>query len=442
MEIRRVNTTVREEALAARQVGAIAFRDSKWYLRLLEELREIEKSGGQLSDSTREDPARTIWGAYLDDKLIAVTQAIDYQMRYEGQTVSMCGIGGVATLPEYRRQGSVRAIMRDVLRDCRDKGQIFSYLFPFSYEFYGRFGYGYGCRYMQVEIPMAALKTLPDAGSVKRCGPADLPAIEEIYNRFVENTNSAVVRSPGLWKSMFEYDPYADQVYTYLWSDSQGNPAAWMTCETKKTDRGDHFIMTDWACLSLKALSGLLAFIKRFDSQYALTTLKVPLHIHLSRLFPEPHPISQRLEYSGQIRVVDIRRALELLRRPCCPAVMDSSSAAVHADHRKQADDELYLMVEDDFLPENSGRYTLDYSGPVNQVSFIPASSLIPGDELIRDDLQVSARLLATLLLGCNSLADLCELPEVRINPSLPAGRLMWLHGFFPGKVNAIYDYF
>ena len=316
MEIKRVDTTRIADALAARQVGAVAFRSSAWYRHLLEEISEIERNGGQLPDPTKGDPARTVWGAYLEDKLIAVVQGIDYQMRYEGQTVPMCGIGGVATLPEYRRQGSIRRLMKEILEDCRNKGQIFSYLYPFSYFFYGKFGYGHGCRRMDVEIPMASLKLLPEKGSIRRCGPADAPILEAIYDQFVANTNGAIIRSVGFWKRKLEKDPVAEQIFTYLWSDDQGQPAAWMTYETKKVEEGDHFHIFDWACLSQQALAGLLAFIKRFDDQYALASLKMPLHIPVDRFFPEPYPIKQQLEFAGQIRVIDIAKALEMMRRP------------------------------------------------------------------------------------------------------------------------------
>ena len=102
----------------------------------------------------------------------------------------------------------------------------------------------------------------------------------------------------------------------------------------------------------------------------------------------------------------------------------------------------LTVLVDDDFLTANSGLYTLDFSGPENRVQFEPVAAEQPGSSQLNADLRVSARVLATLLLGCNSLADLAQLPEIKINPSLSAERQNWLHGLFAGKENAIYDYF
>ena len=429
MEIRRVDTTRIPDALAARQVGAVAFRSSAWYRQLLDEISEIEKSGGQLPDPANDDPARTVWGAYLEDKLIAVVQAIDYQMRYEGQTLPMCGIGGVATLPEYRRQGSIRKLMKEILEDCRLKGQIFSYLYPFSYFFYGKFGYGHGCRRMAIEIPMSSLKLLPETGRVRRCGPGDELILQTIYEHFTANTNGAVVRSAGSWKRKLEKDPVAEQIFTYLWSDAAGKPSSWMTYGTKKVEGGDHFQIYDWACLNHQALAGLLAFIKRFDDQYTLASLKMPLHVPVDRLFPEPYPIKHQLEFGGQIRVIDISRALELMRRPFW----------MTGDFQSMV---LNLMVDDDFLVENSGHYAVDFSGPVNRVTFTAAPALNLAKAQSSVDLSVTARSLATLLLGCSSLKELDQLPEVKVNPDLSDHRLNWLRGLVSGKENAIYDYF
>jgi predicted acetyltransferase len=102
----------------------------------------------------------------------------------------------------------------------------------------------------------------------------------------------------------------------------------------------------------------------------------------------------------------------------------------------------LTVLVDDDFLTTNSGLYTLDFGEQENRVQFEPMASDQQTMSQVKADLRVSARVLATLLLGCNSLADLEQLPEITIDPDLSVERLNWLHGLFAGKENAIYDYF
>ena len=53
----------------------------------------------------------------------------------------MVGIGYVASYPEARGQGGINQIMEKILEDCRYRKVSLSYLAPFSYPFYRRYGY-------------------------------------------------------------------------------------------------------------------------------------------------------------------------------------------------------------------------------------------------------------------------------------------------------------
>ena len=427
MQVRRLDMTNPAEAKSARQVVSIAFRTAEPYREYVQAAEAAEKAGQPIPDTLAEDPPYAIWGAFQDGELIAVADCIDYQMRFEGRAVPMCGIAGVGTLPEYRRLGAVKEIMGILLRHSRSRGQIFSYLFPFSFAFYGRFGYGHGCRRLRVDVPISAFRALKETGKVKRYEAADLPAVQVIYGQYVEKVNGAVVRSEGIWRSMLDKDPYLDQSLTYIWYDDQNRPGAYMTYEARRDQTGDQFRIIDWACVSMPALSGLFAFINRFADQYALVNLNVPMHIDLTTLFPEPYPFKRQMESTGQIRVVDVAGALALLRRPCCPAGSD--------------DPGLRLWVDDDFLPENSGLYTLDLRQPQPAVSFLPAASC-GGGQAGQADLRLTARILGTLLLGSNSLDDLREQADVRINPTAPPESLALLDSLFSGRKAAIFDFF
>ena len=50
------------------------------------------------------------WAAFLDDDktMIGAVTGIPYEVSFDGHSASMVGIGGVATLPPYRREGAIR----------------------------------------------------------------------------------------------------------------------------------------------------------------------------------------------------------------------------------------------------------------------------------------------------------------------------------------------
>lgn len=75
-----------------------------------------------------------------------------FQVNFQGQTVPMSGIGYVASYPEFRGNGAASQLMTDILRENYQNETFFSYLAPFSYGFYSKFGYSYVFNQKHYEI--------------------------------------------------------------------------------------------------------------------------------------------------------------------------------------------------------------------------------------------------------------------------------------------------
>ncbi len=76
-----------------------------------------------------------------EDRLTSQVMATPFPVNFYGQEYLMAGIGYVASYPEARGQGGINQIMEKILEDCRDRKVSLSYLAPFSYPFYRRYGY-------------------------------------------------------------------------------------------------------------------------------------------------------------------------------------------------------------------------------------------------------------------------------------------------------------
>ncbi len=94
---------------------------------------------------------------------MSVLTATAYPMRFDGQAVPMRGIGGVSTLPAYRRRGRCGLVWPPPCGNS-GSGAVFSYLYPFSTAFYSRFGYGLGCERTEFRLPVADRLPYPDTG--------------------------------------------------------------------------------------------------------------------------------------------------------------------------------------------------------------------------------------------------------------------------------------
>jgi len=147
MIIRRLR---KEDLIDAARIRSISFHG-----RLNEEeaIRSFEK--------TTDEQLREHWGCFADDgDMMACIINNDFTVRFDGHLVKMGGIGGVATLPEYRYGGAVKETLRAILKDAREHGEVFSSLYPFSHEFYRKAGYEMFSPIVEYQFPPASVKSL------------------------------------------------------------------------------------------------------------------------------------------------------------------------------------------------------------------------------------------------------------------------------------------
>ena len=82
--------------------------------------------------------------AFDRGRLVATTRDIPMQQWFGGRPVGAAGIAAVATVPEARGTGVGDRLMRELLRQARDRGAAVTSLFPATVPFYRRLGYEYG----------------------------------------------------------------------------------------------------------------------------------------------------------------------------------------------------------------------------------------------------------------------------------------------------------
>ena len=125
MEVRKLTA---KERFEANIISTVAF-----HMRM----EDPEKVREESEKETVED-----WGAFSDEgKMMARIINNRYTVFLDGHEVQCGGIGAVSTLPEYREEGAIRAIFRDLLSQARKNGEILSALYPFNHAFYRKFGY-------------------------------------------------------------------------------------------------------------------------------------------------------------------------------------------------------------------------------------------------------------------------------------------------------------
>ena len=167
----------------------------------------------------------TLYAASFEgESMAAVIVNYTYTIAVREAQFKMGGIGGVASLSEYRRGGRVREIMRFLLNYMYDNDFVMSALGPFSYEFYGKFGYAHAFDSWVATLPAASLKKVPyTGGEYYRAKPEDAADMLKVYNTFVANMNGPAIRSEQdmakIFKTAREEMPHK---YMYLYKNSDG----------------------------------------------------------------------------------------------------------------------------------------------------------------------------------------------------------------------------
>ena len=133
------------------------------------------------------------------DQSISWCSVVDRPMRIGKAVVDMGGIGGVETLPEFRRKGYSRQVMQAAVSLMIRERYSISFLHGIQ-DYYNRFGY-ITCM-AEHEFSLWTHETERPGGGAKtrRLRPGDLPTIVRIYNRDNATRTGSLVRSPRRWR--------------------------------------------------------------------------------------------------------------------------------------------------------------------------------------------------------------------------------------------------
>lgn len=251
-----------------------------------------------------------IYGAFEGDEMTSCIVANAFTCAYFGNDVGMLGVGGVATLPEYRRGGHIRHLLTHVLQESYRRGDVLSSLYPFSHPFYRKFGFENGQHMNKLFLDTEELRQFPVTGRVRQFMPGnDDTVIKDIYNTFIHNRNFACRRGDWEWNAL-KKDPYLTHVYTYLWYADDGKAEAYFTVIHEEDSK--NFILRDWAFLSARAVRGMFGFLGQLTPSGEKTEIWLPGDVNPFLLFNEPYALRVEHTSRGMIRVVNVEKALEL----------------------------------------------------------------------------------------------------------------------------------
>ena len=339
-------------------------------------------------------PPHWAWGAFDGGKLLSCMWEIDYLMRFDGNSVRMSGIGGVGTLPEARKGGLVRRVFERLLPEAYENGVVFSTLAPFSHDYYRMFGYEIACTRNNISVPTRDFFGLKPEGEFVQVFPGDdTSALREVHSAYIADLNHGICRDHWPddrgWKAFTGNDPYSTGVFLYLWKDRDGRPRGYVKYRDEDNgDDGHAMSVQELAFTDIGGLYGVLGIVGGLSAQYRNLKWQMPTFIDPFDFIGDAWEVNQHISPREMTRVVNLRAALELMRRP-------------------PGEGEYVLEVEDANIAANTGRYLVEFGPEGTRVSSTRREPDLRCDSLVVAQLVTGYRTLENALLSRRSGLEL-----------------------------------
>lgn len=322
-----------------------------------------------------------VWGAFENGVLLSAMTINDFTMRMNGQEVRMGGIGAVVTRPEARGRGLVRRIMRPVFDEMRDAGQVYSFLYPFSFDYYRKFGYELCLSYNTATIPIGEFAGFAYPQNFAAHEPEDShEPFAQIYDEFARERNLSIIRNADNWKWLLNRDPYLKTQFTFLNRDTHGTPDAYVLYDTDRTT-GESYIKVRELCWATpEGLRAVFGFFGRLSPEYRGVTWNVPNDLNIQALMPNPYAAKWEVKPTGMNRIVDVPSVLAMHPAP-------------------EGTGRVTIGVSDAFCPDNTGLYHIEWEE--NRLTVTRKA-----EDFTTADMETNVTTLAQLITGYSSPAQ------------------------------------
>lgn len=339
----------------------------------------------QIKERSAEEPSERI-GVFVDEKLAAQATVLELSTYIAGKPFAMGGIAGVATWPEYRRQGFVGKLLVHMLDDMRKKGQTISFLHPFSYGFYRKYGWETYTEHKTYSIQTAQLPPrIAYNGQIERVSGYE--SIYDVYEAYAQKYNGTLARTKLWWKYRIRVEK-PSQIAVFR--DTDGEVQGYLIYEVKQKE----LKVDELVCLTGEANAALWSFIAQHDSMIEKVTITVPMDDHVTDMLPDPR-IKQEVVPYTMGRIVDVEAFLALY-----PFLAGDKT------------DSFTLQIRDEHAPWNNGCFVITVSES-GQASVKRIEDAGTGNDTIKLDIGA----LTMLLLSYRKGVELSYLNRIQCAP-------------------------
>lgn len=290
------------------------------------------------------------FGAFSEGELTSSLIVFPFEVYYQGTILKMGGIGNVTSYPEVRGQGSVRQLMETALTEMKDSGMIISYLAPFSYRFYRKFGYEVSFEKRQFDIKPGDFGSFeaPETRVDRVLWEDQKEAIKAIYHKKMEEAIGPVKRKDWEWEKR---NMSSGKKKLALFQDDNEAPQGYLLYEFSGENQNT-FQIDELTALTGTAEKALWEFIGTHAAGFDKFIYTGRADQHLTHLFKEAD-LDQKMASSMMARIVDMENFLR------------------QYPFKRNENQEFLLEVTDDTAKWNEKLYRLSIKGQEVTLSIV-----------------------------------------------------------------------
>lgn len=303
---------------------------------------------------------------YFEDQLTSQLLSTPFTVAFHGVKYKMGGVGCVSSYPEYRGKGSISALMKRLLSDLAKDKVALSYLAPFSYPFYRR--YGYEQIFEQISYRLASSDWPKVAFSQSIVYRADWEkarsAVSAIYEEELKKHPGALSRED--WWLEYKF-AQVNELHYAIAESREGRPLGYLVY----TVSAEEFVIKEWKALDRDAYSALAGFI---GSHSGATR----------QFYYEKGFAGENLSYLMPAPVVEMKLKPYMMGR-----IVDFTTFIASYPFQNHATEyQIYLEITDEYAPWNAGFWQLNVKEGKASLKQIEDRELIEGKRVLSAGIQ------------------------------------------------------
>ena len=325
-----------------------------------------------------DEQLRTMRGVFGENgELLSAMTQHPFDSLFCGHPVKLCGIGGVVTDPTARSGGNVRKIFETDLPRMYDEGYVFSALYPFSFQFYGKFGYTWTEFWRNAEIDRENLrKDLCKADDIIRILPGeDDQGMRAIHEQYIADKLLPVLRNDAMWENLRSGTPWEKMKYAYVLRIG-GKPVSYWIGQMEKQNRVGTMRILDMAWTCPEGMQAIFAMLRGMNELDKVAMRTYP-GFEPRNIVAEAYHVTIPTPGIGMTRVINAAKALALLPAPVLAG-------------------KVTIRVADEQIAENCGCFAVSSNGRVLKVERTHEAA----------DIVCSIQGLTALVMGRQCFAD------------------------------------